>query len=427
MIPSAPFLWGLASQAASSATNFGLSLLAGILLGPRGLGVVFIGFAAYLIAFAFQRALILDPLVSTSSSSMPPRRLQESRSGLSASLFFACGAGLGFVAIGLAIGGDGGHGLLLFAPWVAPALIQDYWRIVLFRDERGRAGAVNDLSWAIAMGFGVPIAITHPSEWTVVSCWGFGATVAMLIGFGQTRLLPGRLIEAIGWWRAQGWPLGRWLAAETLVFTLGAQGLVFVVVPIVGIAAIGGLRAVQTIFAPLSLLGPALSLPAFPHLARAVRESDTKAQAFSARLGATATALTGAYVLVSVVAGGFVLETIFGDRFARFSSLIWPIGIGQIVVATTLGVSLLLKAEGNGRGLLVSRAVVSVATIVFALRFAIATGIEGAAWGMTLGAALGAASLFVIAKRRHRPRADWNSRPGPSQPVESSEIQQIIP
>jgi hypothetical protein len=56
-----PFLWGFASQAASSSTSFGVSLVAALALGPSGLGRVFVGFSAYLIALGVQRALILDP------------------------------------------------------------------------------------------------------------------------------------------------------------------------------------------------------------------------------------------------------------------------------------------------------------------------------------------------------------------------------
>src|SRR5438132_14378480 len=57
--------WGLVDQGFSSATNFGLSVLAGRLLGPGGLGTVFIGFAAYLLILEFQHSLLQDPLAIT--------------------------------------------------------------------------------------------------------------------------------------------------------------------------------------------------------------------------------------------------------------------------------------------------------------------------------------------------------------------------
>src|SRR5260221_14679753 len=56
-------LWGVADQAASSATNFGLSVLAGRLLGSAGLGVVFLGFSMYLLALNAVRGLVMEPFV----------------------------------------------------------------------------------------------------------------------------------------------------------------------------------------------------------------------------------------------------------------------------------------------------------------------------------------------------------------------------
>ena len=59
--------WGLVDQGFSSATNFGLTVIAGRLVGPKGLGVVYIGFSLYLFVLSFQRALVTDPLVVSSA------------------------------------------------------------------------------------------------------------------------------------------------------------------------------------------------------------------------------------------------------------------------------------------------------------------------------------------------------------------------
>src|SRR3954451_6512437 len=61
-------MWGVADQAASSFTNFGLSVLAGRLLGSEGLGVVFLGFAMYLLALSGVRGLIMEPFVVATSA-----------------------------------------------------------------------------------------------------------------------------------------------------------------------------------------------------------------------------------------------------------------------------------------------------------------------------------------------------------------------
>src|SRR3954471_12956101 len=61
-------LWGIVDQGASSLTNFGLSVLAGRLLGSEGLGVVFLGFSMYLLALSAVRGLIMEPFVVATSA-----------------------------------------------------------------------------------------------------------------------------------------------------------------------------------------------------------------------------------------------------------------------------------------------------------------------------------------------------------------------
>ena len=46
--------WGFGDQFFSSLTNFGLTIIAGRSLGPEALGVISIGFSAYVIDLVFQ-------------------------------------------------------------------------------------------------------------------------------------------------------------------------------------------------------------------------------------------------------------------------------------------------------------------------------------------------------------------------------------
>ena len=78
------FAWGLLDQLLRSATNFGLSLFAGRLLGVSGLGVIAIGFSAYLIVLSFHRALVSEPLIIVSSVREPDVRGGKTRSSITA-------------------------------------------------------------------------------------------------------------------------------------------------------------------------------------------------------------------------------------------------------------------------------------------------------------------------------------------------------
>ena len=64
--PSRTFAWGFVAQSLSSATSLSLTLMSGRLLGPGGLGVIFIGFSSYLVVLGLLRALVVDPMIASS-------------------------------------------------------------------------------------------------------------------------------------------------------------------------------------------------------------------------------------------------------------------------------------------------------------------------------------------------------------------------
>ncbi|HEX2196710.1 MAG TPA: hypothetical protein VHJ76_07265, partial [Actinomycetota bacterium] len=162
------FSWGLADQAMSSATNFGLTLIGGRLLGPDGLGVVFLGFSLYLLALALHRALVFDPLVVGTAPLDEAARRTRTTEGLSATLAGGAALTVVMVAAGLVFDGPLPRGVLLFAPWILPAMLQDLWRAVLFRDDRGSDAALNDLLWVAGMAATLPVAVAIGGEWAIV-------------------------------------------------------------------------------------------------------------------------------------------------------------------------------------------------------------------------------------------------------------------
>lgn len=392
-----PFVWGFASQAASSATNFALSLVAALLLGPTGLGKVFVGFSAYLVAFGFQRALITDPLVSASSTLEGGPRIRATRAALMSLILWAAMSTLILATASVLAPGEVGRGLILFVPWLLPALLQDFWRVILFRDGRGRAAVTNDVLWVAVMGLMTPLIILYPRAWVVVGAWGLGAVAGTILGFLQTGIRPDALIPSIRWWRHKAWPLGGWLGAEGIVYTLGSQGLIFVLASILSIRSLGGIRAVQTLFAPLSLLLPAIVLPGLPEMSRRAASSAHRARRLALLLGAAAATLTGCYVLIGVVAGRGILTLVFGQEFGVFDSLILPVAVGQLFVASTVGFVLLLKAQMRGKALLWPRIVGSLATVALASGLAASHGVIGAAWGMAIGSAISSLLLSALA------------------------------
>jgi len=398
------FAWGFVDQAFSSATTFGLMVLAGRALGPGGLAAVVVGFTLYLIALGFQRSLVTDPLVASSSALGEVARRLAGRAALMVVLPGAAGMTIVAFAAAALIGGRFGQGVFVVALWLPVALVQDFWRTVLFRDGRARAAAANDGLWLVVMGILAPFAWSIGDDWAIVGCWGVGALVAALVGVVQTGYIPIAIGAASRWWRQEAWSLGRWLALGSITYSLATYGTVLMLVALLGGTAFGGLRAVQSLFSPLSLLGPAIALPGLPALVRARAESSHAARLLTLYLSCAVTALTMLYVIVFTLSPG-LLTVVFGEQFTRFHTIVLPIGLSQIVAATATGFPLLLKAQSRGRALLFAQLVGLVATLAILPALASTRGLTGVAWGTFGSEIVASGALVIIAIRPEHERA----------------------
>jgi O-antigen/teichoic acid export membrane protein len=394
--------WGMVDQLFSSATNFGLSLLAGRLLGPSGLGVVLIGYFAYLACLSLLRALVSDPLVALAAPLSTAARQRAVRFGLTTSMVEGTIAAAALAVAGAAIPGRIGTGLLLFAPWMLPLLVQDYWRAVLFMEHRGRAATANDGIWLVAMAVAAPLLSLVGSEWAVIASWAGGATAGAVLGFVQMRIRPAAPLASMRWWRAELWPLGRWLSANAVLYSLMNYATVVALVALLGTRRFGGLQAAITLFGPLSLVSNAISFPGLPAVSRALATSRASARNLAGLIGVVAAALIAAYVAglsILSVSGTGALPLLFGSSFKHFSNLVWPVATGQLLTGAALGFALLLTAQKRGRAILGYGAVTWLGSFVLASTLAWTSGVVGAAWGLAGGLALGAVTKTALALR----------------------------
>jgi O-antigen/teichoic acid export membrane protein len=406
----AEFAWGMLDQGCSSATNFGLFVLAGHLLGPRGLGHVYIGFAAYLVAWGFQRALITDPLLVQSSGLDARARVSPTGTATTAVVVQGAAATAVLVVLGVALPGATGHSLLIFAPWLLPSLLQDLWRTALFRDERGRGAAISDGTWLVAMAAAVPLCLAFRSSWAVVAVWGLGASAGAVVAAGLAWVRPSGWSATWQWWRLGASGLGRWLALEHASVTVGNQATVFIVAWLLGTADLGGLRAVQAVFAPMTLLGPALSLPGVPRISRAMSTSVREGLRVAVVMSVMATVAVGAYIAVLVPVRVPVLTHVFGPGFGRFDNLIFPVAAGQLISSTGFALAAFLKCAGDGRALPVARIGSALSAIVLLFLVSGRFGVTGAAWALSAGSVTSTAVMVIAAGRAARPTDEAAAR-----------------
>jgi O-antigen/teichoic acid export membrane protein len=270
---------------------------------------------------------------------------------------------------------------------------------VLFRDGRAPAAAANDGLWVLVMAAVTPVMWVVGTSWALVAAWAFGGFSGALLGVFQTRLQPARPVAAGVWWRAELWPLGRWLGASSLIDSVCSYALLLLLALIIGTSALGGLNAVTTIFTPLSVIASAIALPGLPALARARLASERAALGLALRLGLVSTGLTVLYVGLLSIGGGSVVPRIFGHSFSKFTDLVWPVGIGQVLAASAVGTALLLKAQRRGKAVLLSDSAAWAVALGAAAGLGAIHGVAGAAWGLAAGMAVSAGAKTVLAFR----------------------------
>jgi O-antigen/teichoic acid export membrane protein len=410
------FAWGFVAQGFSSAVNFGLAVMAGQLLGPKGLGVVFIGSVAYQFVLGLQRGIITQPLIAGAAPLTTPERHRLSQSGLTIVVLSGSVFAASFGLAGFAVGGDLGRGLLLFAPWTVAGLLHEFWKAVLFQEGKGRASAVSEGTRLTVMALSLPLALRHRNDYIIVGIWGIAATVGFGVALLGLRVPPGRPADALSWLRHEAWALGRWLGAREIVYQVGTYSTVLALAVVIGSANLGGLRSAEALFSPFSLIAAAFLLPALPALSRELATSRQAAQRLALRITGVALAIGASYFAVMALLGSWLLVHVFGRSFEPFRGLIWPMGSTQLLGAASLAFTILLIAERRGLVLLAVAVVGAITNFGFATTLGAANGVTGAAWGFTFGAAVSAIFLVVGAVRRtEKQTSEAPSVPGPQE------------
>jgi O-antigen/teichoic acid export membrane protein len=219
-----------------------------------------------------------------------------------------------------------------------------------------------------------------------------------VIGLRRLRLLPLASSSTFGWWLKTIWPVSKWFVAEGAVLTLGIQSIFVLIGATIGPAGLGGLRAMQTLFAPLTLIFPAIALPAMPLLTRALHASTQEGRAFAVSLSGLALTATVVYGLVAWTVRSQLIGFTYGPTFTEYLHLILPIGLGQVFLALGVGPQLLLKARRAGRSILLSRTIGVGSTMILSGGGAL-HNLSLATWGMCCGSLLGSLTTAQLARR----------------------------
>jgi O-antigen/teichoic acid export membrane protein len=398
------FAWGFVAQTFSSATNFGLVLIAGRLLGPAGLGMVVIGLGAYQLVVGLQRAFIAQPIVAYAARRSAAERRSLVEAGLTIVLATGAVALVALVVTGVAVGGSIGRAMLIVAPWLVIALLQEFWKAVLFQERLGFAAAASDFARLVVMGLLTIVAVDWTHDYTIVAAWGIAAAAGLLVAIRFFPMQPKGIGVSVELWRRHAADLGLWLGAREVVYQIVTYATMVALALIIGTRDLGGLRSAEALFSPWSLIAAALALPALPALSRAAALSHRHANRLAVKISAGALGLGLAYFLLMALIGPWLLTFLFGAEFSSYDDLVWPMAMTQLAYAATYSFNLLLFAENRGAAAFAAGATWAFATFACATALGAAYGVSGAAWGLAAGAAIGSVLVGCLSVRR--PRSD---------------------
>jgi O-antigen/teichoic acid export membrane protein len=369
----------VADQLLLSVATFLLTVVAGRSLGPSGLGVVAVGMAAALLPIGLSRALITDPYVTRSEISMDDR--DAFASAVSLTLTLGMGAAAVFIAIGAVSEGAVAEGLIAYGPWIPLVLLQAFLRTAAYRHGKSRAAMASATSWLTAeIGM---LALLHGTSGPagLVAAWGVGAGVGLAVLLPYA-VRPASLRAAIRWGRKEAFGLGRWLAASTLVHSAGYYALFVGLSSLLGPSAVGGYRAIESVFSPLSLLAPGLSNPGVRTM-QLRRDRDQRLLPTALAIGGVASVLTLTFSAALWFSQDLVFA-IYGEEFATYSSLIPPIALQQILLASGIGFSLLLRVMRRGSTVFVTALLNSTLVALVALSVASGSSLASTAWAIAV-------------------------------------------
>jgi len=158
----------------------------------------------------------------------------------------------------------------------------------------------------------------------------------------------------------------------------------------------GGIRAVQTLLAPLGVLSAGTAALGVPELARLAATDDRRARRWANSISLAIGAVSLAYGGILLAGGARGLGFVFGAAFRQYEPAILPLVIGQVAIGSSFGVDQYVTATALARARVKARLTMAVVTLPLLAALTARLGLDGAAWGMAVGYVLLALGLRVV-------------------------------
>jgi hypothetical protein len=382
--------WGIADQAASSATNFALGLFVARQTTPEGFGAFGLAFVTYLFFLNLGRAIVAQPFLIRHSNVPPDEWRAAVRPALGVAGLLGVAAGLGCLLFGFVGGNDIRPAFAALALGLPGLLTQDAWRFTFFAAGRERDALVNDLAWAVmlALTLAALAASGATDVFSITLAWGVTASVVSLGRLVQSGLKP-----------SVGWPIA-WVRAhrdliprfslEVIARMGGTQLLYFILGAISGLAAVGAIRAADLLLGPFNILFQGVHLIALPEGRRLLTASTDALLRWCRFLSVTIGVGALAWGVVCLLLPDSLGRAAVGASWEPARSVLLPMIAALVGLVASAGAIVGLRALAAAKRTLRAAVVTSAATLGAATFGAALGDAPGAAWGLAIGSWIGA-------------------------------------
>lgn len=352
---------GVLDQAISAAGNMLLLICVASHVSSIAFGKFALTYAIYVFILGLSRAINSEPLIVTSSGRIT-ERTDISRT-LGGALLLGLLTSVGCLCVGLA---SGDLTFLVFAAFLPALLIQDAARMGLMAEGRPAAALSIDCIWTGIQLVLLIILISAQVADIVafVLAWAVPGTISALFACLVFKLpvrLP-RPLPRVGLTRT----LQSRYALEFLSGAGALQIVHFAIAGIVGLAAIGGLRAAQTLLSPFNQLLTGLTVGLMPEIVRLRRERPEILIRVLLIISSSASLVVLAgTILLRLMPNGWG-EALLGDTWSAASNLLIPAGLAIAANMWILGPLLGLRAGAASARSLSARLIGSAAMVISA-------------------------------------------------------------
>jgi O-antigen/teichoic acid export membrane protein len=399
--------FGLVDQAVIALANAGNTLLALTLLDRTRAGIMLLSLGIGYFVIGVNRAFVGEVLLTLASRYEGERQRELIRDGAAAALTFALAAALLLGSVWLLLPARGGidlRDLIWVAPFLPSLLLHDTARYSYLADRRPSRALVIDAVWVGTQLVGVLVIVAAGlvSAGGLFACWGLGATAGAAMFLLRSRIRPWR--GSPRRWVSETRHLSGWFTATALVGQFQGQAVGFLVTNQLSPRELSGLRGAQT-----ALLQPVqnfitavmgLLVPRASRLAAAAQSGTDGAQAAAGLRRQTRTLALGfavfGAVLVAVVVPVARLVLVHLPKFADIVPLALPIALQPAIYLIQLPFAAAIRGMHRARLLFLQYVVFTTTSLTGLVIGAHLDRLPGAAWGLTIGSAVGLVAMIAF-------------------------------